>query len=172
MTAFKITLQTFGLSKITCNPMGQLRSKMFHKTFSSIYVGQSSKISKMSLNSSTYIFSYLLDVVLHSKSYLVLKTQNQSCHSKVITFWKVVKTTTKGFISFVWVYLQINICDFRLFLLDHCITPHLLFYKMMNQKVTVFIHNTVVGSCIYNYVVCVNIRIHTPEKSGIPYFLQ
>ncbi len=34
-------------------------------------------------------------------------------------YWKIVKTIENKRISFVWLYLLINICEFRFILLDH-----------------------------------------------------
>ncbi len=40
-----------------------------------------------------HIFSFLLDAILHSESYNLLQTSlKRICHSKVMTYWKVVKT--------------------------------------------------------------------------------
>ncbi len=64
-----------------------------------------------------HIFSFLLVVILHSKSYILQKTP-----LKLDKLWPIERLSNnrkqEGFISFVWFYLQINICKFRLILLD------------------------------------------------------
>ncbi len=67
---FKVSLQITGLLH-SKNFQGSIYVKMIEF----IIVGRS---RKMSLNSSTSYFSYLLDVIFHSKSYILLKTPLKS----------------------------------------------------------------------------------------------
>ena len=77
--------------------------------------------SKMSLNSSTSYLVFLLDVILHSKCYVLQKTPLKlGMTFQSYDLLKGCQNNRKQKDLFpLFGYLQINICNFRLILLDH-----------------------------------------------------
>ncbi len=95
------------------------------------FVGQS---SKMSLNSQTSYFQFSTWCYFTFKE-LHFAENPIKIGDTIPKLWPIERLSkqwkTKVLISFVWLYLQINICEFRLILLDHttfsCLpipTPH------------------------------------------------
>ncbi len=75
------------------------------------------KSSRMSVTRAHH-FSFLLDGILHSKSYILQKTPWKLDMSLQSYYQKVVKTIENKWTYFLCLALQINVLEFRLILLD------------------------------------------------------